>query len=423
MLNYARWLADSLAFLERMRSLPGDIRVEVQIAPPLREEELAALQATSRLPIPASLVRFWQEASRHAHGKYWWDTPAEFQTQREVAFPQWSASHIWGGPEFSSAEEICELTNHFDSWSEGFGEDYPRDTRLWLYSFPLIPVGNGDYVGLYVRDTADDPPVVYLCHDGGGASQIIAPNLDTFLEPWAEIGYIGIDYLWNFCRREQCLDPAAFPSEREATLSLLSGVVRADLVKPPRVMTAQEWNECADPDQMIELLEERGLLDETRLRIYACACCRRVWDRLGPWTQRALEVAEQFNRGEATADELAEARTWLSGGEAGTQVERRMELPTDKLLNGILGMAGNPQAANPLADPEFATLMNGFMGALGDTMAFGKTQGPFHRVAYAAIDAHSWISSEITAHLDDPEVAIERAAHAELIRRVFGNPF
>lgn len=422
MSNYARWLADSLAFLERMRSLAGDIRVEVQIAPPLRDEELAALQAMSRLPIPASLVRFWREASRHAQGKYWWYTPAEFQPQREVAFPQWSASHIWGGPEFSSAEEICELTQHFVSWSEGFGEQYPRDARLWLHSFPLIPVGNGDYVGLYVRDTTDDPPVVYLCHDGCGASQVIAPNLDTFLERWAEVGYIGIDFLWNFCRREQCLNPAAFPVEREATLALLAGTVRNDLVKPPRVMTAQEWSECTDPDLMIELLEERGQLDDARLRKYCCACCRRVWDRLGPWTQKALEVAERYTRGEATDAELATARTWLAGGIAGQEVERRMEIPTESILGTLLGTIGNPNGPNPLANPEFAAVTNRFMGAITDSLAFGKTQGPLHRIAYCALDAHSWISSEITQHLDDPEIAAERAAHAELIRQVFEGP-
>jgi hypothetical protein len=316
MLNYSQWLSEAIAFVERMRGLPGDIGVEVKIAPPLADEEIADLQTTSRLPIPAALKRFWREASGHALGKYWWDTPAEFQQQREIAFPHWSSAHIWGGPEFSSAEEICELTHHFVSWSEGMGEGYPRDARLWLHSFPLLPVGTGDYVGLYVRDDPDDPPVVYLCHDGGGASQIIAPNLDTFLEHWADIGYIAPDFLMTFCRFERPFEPAAYPVERAATRALLAGTVQSDLVKPSRTMTAQEWQDCVAPERMIECLEESGLLDDARLRIYGCACCRRVWDRLGPWTRRALEVTERYTRGAATEQELDEARTWLSGGEA-----------------------------------------------------------------------------------------------------------
>jgi hypothetical protein len=50
-----------------------------------------------------------------------------------------------------------------------------------------------------------------------------------------------------------------------------------------------------------------GLPSERKLRLYACACCRRVWDKLAPACRRAVEAAEQFADGWAGPDELADA--------------------------------------------------------------------------------------------------------------------
>ncbi|WP_254509143.1 SMI1/KNR4 family protein [Anatilimnocola floriformis] len=419
MLDYARWLSDSASFLDAMRGLPGDIQIELNIAPPVELSELASLQNASRLRIPTSLKQFWMQGSRHARGTYSWDAPAAFRSQIEVAFSNWSSTHVWGGPEFTPAEDVCRLTHDLVSWSEGFGEEYPRDARLWLHSFPLIPAGNGDHVGLYVRDDTDDPPVVFLCHDGGSA--IIAPNLDTFLRRWEDVGYLGVEFIMNFCRPEQQFAPAAFSIGREAVRSLLMGVARADLVKPGHAMTLKEWQQCVAPERMIDWLEERGALHQSRLRVYACACCRRLWDRLGTWTQRALEVAERYTRGEATESELREAQKWLSEGDSGKQIQQQFP-PVELMLGNVLNFVGNPNAENPLADPEYAAAVERFTGAIRDSANFSKTQGPLHDIAHTAIMAHSWISQRITSHLDDPEIATERAAHADLIRQVFAFP-
>src|SRR5262245_59199723 len=180
MLNYAEWVRRAATFTESLRILPGEVRVEVEVAPPLSEDAIQALARSCRLPIPEPLRRCWREASGHCKCTYWWDTPNEFHPQMAVAFPEWSMSHIWGGPEFESAAYCVELIPHFLLWANRFRDEYPTDARYWEYSLPIVPVGNGDYVAVYVRDTPDDPPVVYLCHDGCGASRIIAPNLNAF---------------------------------------------------------------------------------------------------------------------------------------------------------------------------------------------------------------------------------------------------
>src|SRR5262249_15461816 len=162
--------------------------------------------------------------------------------------------------------------------------------------------------------------------------------------------------------------------------------------------------------------------DQRKLRLFACACCRRVWDRMGQWSRKAVEVAERFAEGLASEAELQAARSALSGGDRGSQLEQAMSISpdtfdpdiwADRFADPIKALAGGPLAAN----------VQQFMGALGEIGKFSKTQGVMHHAAYSAVDADTLISSQITQHLDEPELSGEKAAHADLIRHVFGNPF
>jgi hypothetical protein len=67
------------------------------------------------------------------------------------------------------------------------------------------------------------------------------------------------------------------------------------------------WLTCADPKPMLEFL--RGRASERKLRLFACACCRRIWDLLDVEKSRlAVEVAEHYADGLAADEELAAAR-------------------------------------------------------------------------------------------------------------------
>jgi hypothetical protein len=43
-------------------------------------------------------------------------------------------------------------------------------------------------------------------------------------------------------------------------------------------MTESEWEVCPEPRPMLEFLREKA--SERKLRLFACACCRRVWNLL-----------------------------------------------------------------------------------------------------------------------------------------------
>jgi hypothetical protein len=84
-------------------------------------------------------------------------------------------------------------------------------------------------------------------------------------------------------------------------------------------MTAAEWRKCANFSLMTgALIWERnhlihGRRANRRLRLFACACCRHIWDRLPTASaRRAVLAAERHADGRAEKGELVAARAAVS---------------------------------------------------------------------------------------------------------------
>jgi hypothetical protein len=79
-------------------------------------------------------------------------------------------------------------------------------------------------------------------------------------------------------------------------------------------MTEAEWLALTAPEPMLKFLRRRA--SDRKLRLFACACCRLVWDRLtGRGSRRAVEVAERYADGEAKAGRLSAACSAIRGAE------------------------------------------------------------------------------------------------------------
>ncbi len=157
-------------------------------------------------------------------------------------------------------------------------------------------------------------------------------------------------------------------------------------------MTEAEWLTCNEPKPMLEFLRRKT--GERKLRLFAVACCRRLWhyplekmdDSEGAsWVRpfrEAIGIGEKLADGRATAEELATVK-YLDG-------------------NGV-------------------EILDAFRGCvdLTDDLLPEVSQNTIW-----AVDEWAFAGYLPLSHAADqtPEQA-EKAAHSDLLREIFGNPF
>jgi hypothetical protein len=78
-------------------------------------------------------------------------------------------------------------------------------------------------------------------------------------------------------------------------------------------MTEDDWVICADPKAMLDFVGRKAT--ERKLRLFACACCRRNWHLISDEARRnAVEQAEAYADGLVTNDTLHHA--WLNAAKS-----------------------------------------------------------------------------------------------------------
>jgi hypothetical protein len=157
-------------------------------------------------------------------------------------------------------------------------------------------------------------------------------------------------------------------------------------------MTEAEWLACTDPKPMLEFL--RGRASERKLRLFACACVRRVWHLLADArSRRAVEVAERYADGQADAEDL---RLAVIGAEN----------VADALAGSATTVVQEAQASAAFA--AFNTTLPAETAA--DYSAANVGSAAYH--AATAAGAPSAASARNA----------ERAGQSHLLRDIFGNP-
>jgi hypothetical protein len=166
-------------------------------------------------------------------------------------------------------------------------------------------------------------------------------------------------------------------------------------------MTEEEWLHATDPQPMLAFL--KGKASDRKLRLFAVACCRSVWNLLAEESRHAALVAERVADGLANADKLTAARHHATRPARDALAQRIRRFP------GAAGKAAAALVGSDAYDRVHA--------AYGE---HGRKDAPQHTARELGLSAQA-VQDPRDAYLEAEAHAV--AAQTALIRDVLGNPF
>ncbi|HYT92794.1 MAG TPA: hypothetical protein VEL76_29020 [Gemmataceae bacterium] len=190
---------------------------------------------------------------------------------------------------------------------------------------------------------------------------------------------------------------------------------------PKRITTEAEWLACDDPSSMLR--RARFRFARRKSRLFAVACCRRIWDLLvDERSRRAVEVAELHADGVANDEELGAVA--VAAGAAHDEMFQ---------LVGKLG-ACLEWAATFVAEANPCHAARSVSWAAATPRAYEiRTPRPegwydfdyrpctvTRRSVPSALNSGQWEVRDLEQSM---ATGAERPIQAALIRCVFGNPF
>ncbi len=111
-------------------------------------------------------------------------------------------------------------------------------------------------------------------------------------------------------------------------------------------MTESEWLTSTGPQAMLAFLQSSGRTSERKLRLFAVACCRRIWHLLKDVRSReAVAVVERYSDGKVDEAELHQVNRRMAYDEAGPDAAaflasvRRYDRPSTLHRYGIVNLA------------------------------------------------------------------------------------
>jgi hypothetical protein len=192
-------------------------------------------------------------------------------------------------------------------------------------------------------------------------------------------------------------------------------------------MTEQEWLACADPRPMLRSLNMRIRASASRqgrtphlerFRLFACACCRRIWHLLRTGDQEAVQALEAYTHS-LDRKELLKARK--THRPAGNQASKEMSLVSrdHPASEALLLTAWAKNLATSVVWEATATKPTSSANAY---LSAARAVGSLQRAS--TIAERGQPSSFKRPTIDSQIVSEEElAVHAVLLRDLFGNPF
>src|SRR6266511_4924386 len=177
-------------------------------------------------------------------------------------------------------------------------------------------------------------------------------------------------------------------------------------------MTESEWLVCSDPRPMLDWLRLNRDANDRKYRLFAVACCSRIWPLLSQDQRKVVAIAEHHAEGRRTAEELHQANSWAARGFRSDR--SHTPLGTYAVLRATSVDDFQPQwaaefAANALA--AAAVEEAGPQRALERTARGKRDKEKEHRRWKRAEQLREQVQWE------------ERRYQTDLLRCLFGNPF
>jgi hypothetical protein len=161
-------------------------------------------------------------------------------------------------------------------------------------------------------------------------------------------------------------------------------------------MEEREWLAARKPDPMLDYVRQQA--GDRKLRLFAVACCREVWDLLDAPVRSAVEVVERYADGEATRKQIMAARAACQAAEKSAHRKRA----------GSVGQAA--KAVYWTTKPRIGECVQ---TVCEDTAGAATTAA----VQTAGLDPRDWDDA-----YEKAQTAVG-ARQADLLRDCFGNPF
>jgi hypothetical protein len=187
-------------------------------------------------------------------------------------------------------------------------------------------------------------------------------------------------------------------------------------------MTEAEWLTCTDPQPMLEFLRDKA--SDRKLRLFAVACCRRIWQFItDPECRAVVEITEQAADGPL-------------------DVQRVLSLDYDRLTDDcgdpeepfrmafmVAGHVGYsllaPIHGFPHATDAFGDAVETSWGAV-QVMADSQKEPGDKMARYYTSEELSAVYQQRRAKAEAgfrERQATEQAGQSSLLRCIFGNPF
>ncbi len=157
--------------------------------------------------------------------------------------------------------------------------------------------------------------------------------------------------------------------------------------------TEADWRACTDPDVLLRYV--RGRTSARKLRLFACACCRRLDQLLvDDRSRQALSTSERYADGTATEDELRTA-------------QRALKTAWDEVVAGREAVELEGKLITVRAEAWAAQ-------AVMKAVALESPESAWSDVKRAALEVANWDL--------DAARKLSMATWEAVVRDIFGNP-